>query len=445
MNSLAARLTLAASLVLLGFMVATGFALEKAFSSSALQAMQDRLQGLSYAMLGAANVSDEGGFSIDEGLLPDERLLQPDSGLSALVLSENGQILWRSVSSSGVISLPKAPGVGEWLFQESRTEDTPFVLGFGFQWALSESEARRYVLLIVEQADTYYAQLAEFRSTLLIWLSLGAAVLLIAQLLVLRWGLGPLRTLVQGLRQIKEGKTDVIGGRYPVELSPLVDGLNALLRHERGRQARIRNALDDLAHSAKTPLAVLRGSIESGALEGNERRKFLDQIDRLDQIVRYQLQKAAARGRSALLRGEQLEPIVQKIASALAKVYREKPVDLDLDCPENFSLMVDADDLMELWGNLLDNAYKWCRSHIRLSVVTGKSYVMVMLEDDGPGFPVDMASNLIERGARADSQTEGQGIGLAVVSDIVTAYGGKIRLEKSDLGGARVCLEFPLS
>lgn len=444
-NSLAGRLAVAASVVLLGFMIATGFALEKAFESSALQAMRDRLKGLSFALLGAAEVAADGSFHIDENFIPDERLLQPDSGLSALVLSENGRVLWRSVSSTGVITLPKAPGVGEWLFVESHSPDVPFVLAFGLQWTLEDSLSERYVLLLVEQADTYVAQLGDFRKTLFTWLFASALVLLLAQLAVLRWGLKPLRTVIMELKRIESGERERLEGHYPKELAPLVEGMNALLSHERGRQVRTRNALDDLAHSAKTPLAVLRGFIDQGEFNSRDRKKFGEQIERLDQIVRYQLQRAATRGRSGLLSGQLIAPGVGKIKSTLSKVYRDKNVQFTADFPQDLTLVVDADDLMELWGNLLDNAYKWCRSRVRLSAIRDQGSIHIYVDDDGPGFPEHIESGLMQRGARADSRVEGQGIGLAVVAEITKAYDGEIRLEKSSWGGARVSLRFPAS
>jgi len=445
MNSLAGRLALAASAVLLGFMIATAFALEKAFESSALQAMRNRLQGLSFALLGAAEVSTDGDFEIDDSFIPDERLSQPDSGLSALVLSDKGQILWRSVSSPGIVTLPKPPDVGEWIFIESRSRDTPFVLAFGLQWTLEDSLSERYVLMVVEQADAYLAQLTNFRTTLFSWLFASALVLLLAQLAVLRWGLSPLRHVIKELKRIETGDREKLDGQYPKELSPLVEGLNALLSHERGRQIRTRNALDDLAHSAKTPLAVLRGFIDQGDFNVKEKRRFAEQIDRLDQIVRYQLHRAAARGRPGLLSGQLIAPGIAKVQSTLNKVYRDKNVEFTSDYPDDLSVAVDADDLIELWGNVLDNAYKWCRSRVGVSVSKGRECVDVHVDDDGPGFPPGMTSALLQRGARADSRMEGQGIGLAVVSEIVKAYGGEIRLGKSKWGGARVSLQFQTS
>src|SRR5688572_8818233 len=131
MNSLAARLVVAASAVLTGFVLITGLALEKAFESSAEQAVRDRLTGLIYALLGAADVSARGGLSVDEQNTPDERLAQPKSGLRAYILSNDGQVLWRSVSASQSVRLARLPGVGEWSFYVRERAEDPFVLAFG--------------------------------------------------------------------------------------------------------------------------------------------------------------------------------------------------------------------------------------------------------------------------------------------------------------------------
>jgi two-component system sensor histidine kinase PhoQ len=220
--------------------------------------------------------------------------------------------------------------------------------------------------------------------------------------------------------------------------------MNALLCHERSRQARIRNSLDDLAHSLKTPLAVLRGVVDQSETGTKADVRLLgEQVGRIDQIVRYQLHRVAARGRQGFLHIEPVEPILRQLVGALAKVYKSKNIKFDVRLDGGLRLRADPDDLMEILGNVLDNACKWCRLSVSIRGGQQDRRVVLYVEDDGPGFPDGLAESLIQRGARADTQVEGQGIGLAVVSEIVSGYGGRLELGRSDIGGARVKLDLP--
>lgn len=445
-HSLAGRLVLAASLVLSGVVISTGLALEKAFESGAKQSVRDRLTGLIYTLLGAADLDPEGKLTVDSNHTADERLERPRSGLRAYVLTGKGAVAWRSASTTGSIHLDSAPGVGEWTFfaPDARTEE-PFMLAFGVQWAADDDKDSRYTFVVVEDDTGYQRQLDHYRKTLFTWLLVGVGILLIAQLAVLRWGLKPLGKLTAELRAIEGGTgKDSIDAECPRELQPLVHAVNALLEHERSRQKRIRNSLDDLAHSLKTPLAVLRGlTDQSKTGQRISSSQLSEQVDRIDQIVRYQLHRAAARGRQRFLRIERVYPLLRQLVTALQKVYRDKQIQFLLEVDEQLKLRADPDDLMEVFGNLLDNACKWCRATVSLQWTTDGKHVTFAIEDDGPGFPHGAADSLIERGARADRRVEGQGIGLAIVADIVAGYGGELKLTQSTLGGARVSVNLP--
>jgi two-component system sensor histidine kinase PhoQ len=444
MNSLRTRLLVAATIILTAFAVLTALALERAYYGRAEQAEQDKLQGLLYALLGATDSNEQGVLQVNEGELRDPRLIHPDSGLYALILDEVGNVTWQSPSLLEYLSVAPAYDAGVWRFRQIRDDQARllFALSLGVNWTSNE-QTRRYTFIVSESAADFTAQAQRFRRTLWLWLAVPVALLLVLQWLSLHWGLSPLRQLVTEMRLIEAGQRSEIEGRYPDEIQPLTTGLNAMLRSERQQQTRYRHALDDLAHSLKTPLAVLTGDADSDDMPEVVRGRWREQLGRMRQIVDYQLKRAAAAGGRRLSAPVPVQPLVERLCGALDKVYPDKDIRYSIDLPARYGLRMDEGDLLEVLGNVLDNASKWCQSAVRVSVVADAGRSGVLIEDDGPGFPPD-AAVLLKRGVRADNRLEGQGIGLAVVAEIMQAYEGSIRLERSELGGGCVRLSLPL-
>ncbi len=436
MKSLRTRLLTAASVVLAAFVLLCGLSLEQAFEDSALKAEEDELRGITYALLGAAEPQPDGEFDIAPLDLPDSRLQQPQSGLEAAVLDETGAVVWNSPSAGGDLPDLKPAEVGTWRFHRLTHPDR-FLLVFGLRWLDPSEDPQRYTVMVLEDARAFHEQISVYRRTLWAWLVGITVALLIAQFLVLRWGLAPLRRLVRELRGIETGQQTSVQADYPDELTPLTGALNAMIVAERNQQARYRNALGDLAHSLKTPLAVMRGLDGERAAHPETQRSLREQLDRMQHIVDYQLRRAAAAGSRTLSEPVALLPLAEKITAALTKVYAAKRIAFEVRVPAGLKLRADEGDLYELVGNLLDNASKWARSRVALAAQeTGRKFVMTV-DDDGPGFPADVDS-LAQRGVRADTQVPGQGIGLATVAELVKAYNGEMQLLASPLGGARV-------
>jgi two-component system sensor histidine kinase PhoQ len=444
MMSLQARLLLAASFVLLAFLALCGAGLESAFRRAALGAQEDRMRGLVYALLGAAEPDATGALELNDGDLPEPRLMRRESGLEAAIFTEAGDVLWRSPSQSGALPLVIGPEVGNWKLE--RIGDVGrFALSFGLRWIVGDARPQRYTVLVLEEPQAYEGQLAVFRRTLWLWLAAAAGALLAALVLVLRWGLLPIRQLVGELREVEAGTQGQIESAYPGEITPLTGALNAMIRHERSQLQRYRNALGDLAHSLKTPLAVLRGISGEERLDRDARRQLDDQVARMQQIADHQLSRAATAGRRALAQPVAVQPIAARLAAALTKVYADKRVAFELAVAPKLVARVDTGDLHELLGNTLDNAAKWARGRVRLTAGRAGTTLTLQVEDDGPGFPPE-PERLLERGVRADSQVPGQGLGLSAVAEILRAYEGEVRLERSpELGGGRVVMRVPSS
>jgi len=443
MKSLRTRLLVVASSVLAIFLLLSGAALEQAFRAAAEQGEQDRLEGMVFALLGSAEAGPNGTLTIADSALPDPRLNHVLSGLDALIFNERGKVVWRSPSFSGAVPQVPAPEVGVSVFKEVGDR---FMLSYGLRWVgdtnglhvfSAAPKPKRYTVALFHDQDTYRAQLYTFRRIL--WFGLGgSAVALIAvQFFVLLWGLSPLRRLARELRRVETGEQSRIESDYATELTPLAEGLNAMILAERTQQTRYRNALDDLAHSLKTPLAVLRGIIDDSDEPDATRARLRDPVGRIQDITDHQLRKAAAAGRRTLTEPVQLRPIVEKLAGALGKVYAQKQPQFELRVPYALRARADQGDLYELLGNLMDNAGKWCKQRIAVKVEFADRRLHILVEDDGPGFP-DNAAELLERGVRADTHVPGQGIGLGAIAEMVRVYDGTITLGRSALGGAQV-------
>jgi two-component system sensor histidine kinase PhoQ len=429
MNSLRARLLVSAGGVLLFFIVLTAVALDRALSSYARQAEYDRLQGLAFSLLGATEVDSVGNVSASIVGIPEPRLQQPESGLAALIYNADGKIVWRSPSLLKPLPSPQLPRVNEWVFSGNRI----FTLGYGFEWLLGDNQSQIYALQIQERKSPLQNQRRSFSHKLWWWLGGITAILLMTLLSLMHWGLKPLEKISMDIEKIRAGKKTRLSSKVPTEIQPLTSNLNRLLAYQEGQQKRFRNALGDLAHSLKTPLAVLRGKITQ------EEARVLDQID---QIIGYQLRRAATSGRRAFQKPTALHPVVERIISALKKVYAEKsPVFLN-QIPEASEVAIEEDDLMELIGNILDNAVKHGGNTIKIRASQAPD-LRIVIQDDGPGFPEEPGA-MLTRGVRADSRIPGQGIGLAVANEIALAYGMRIDLESSSQG-AQVTIHHALS
>jgi two-component system sensor histidine kinase PhoQ len=253
--------------------------------------------------------------------------------------------------------------------------------------------------------------------------------------------------VAQDLRRIKRGESDALDGDYPSELRGLTQNINLLIRHGQASQERYRNSLGDLARSLKTPLAVLQGAVDRGD-ELSVRQAVQEQVPRMSDIVQYQLQRAAAAGRSDMVQAVAVAPIMEKILNTLEKVYLDKGVTCHSEVLGKARFFGDEGDLFEILGNILENAFKYCRSRVRVRVHDtggnrdGQPALVIWVEDDGPGIGSDEVEELLRRGGRRDQQVPGQGIGLSITDEIVRLYGGELEIGQSELGGARITLRW---
>lgn len=456
MLSLNTRLLIAASVALTAFLGITGFVLDGAYRNSAENALKDRLKGYATALIAAAEPDDQGIIHLTHAL-PELRFFTQGSGLYARISSNktssnNGGDDWLSPSMTGLeIAFTHELKRASQHFEYIVASDGSLLYAFniGVTWDARENASEGYTFSIAEDLEGYYADINGFRKLLWGWLGAVAIVLLVVQGSVLRWVLMPLRRVAEDLTAIEAGKRTELQGQYPKELRGLTNNLNALIRNEREHLERYRNTLGDLAHSLKTPLALLRGEIEAQNKNNELRSGVQQQVDRMSQIIEYQLQRAAMSGRTALVVPVSVNDIVLKVVSALDKVYAEKKIDCRIRIDEGTYFYGDESDLMELLGNLIDNAYKWCRNRVEISAqqepIDGKHRpgLIIIIGDDGPGIPGEMVEYVTRRGVRADKDISGHGIGLSMAQDIMRVYDGRLDIATSALGGALVQVKFP--
>jgi two-component system sensor histidine kinase PhoQ len=442
MNSIHFRLLLAASLVLAGFLLAGGVALEQGFRSAAEDAERDKLQSVVYGLLAAAKVDEQGGMMLPDSL-PEPRFSSPDSGLYALVLAGRGEVFWRSPSMLG-LELPKVGMLPPGKTSFAR-KGRLFVHAQGIAWEDDRGNTRRYTYLVAEDAAAFETQIQAFRLSLWSWLGGMAVVLLLVQGMILRWGLRPLRQVEKDLEDIREGLRSRLEGVYPAELQGLVSSLNSLMAHSRAVQERYRTSLDDLAHSLKTPMAYLKTVVQDESLSCERVRRIADeQLQRLDYIVQHQLRRAAVSARSTLVAPVVVAPMIQRLLVTLEKIYAEKGICVENRVESDALFRGDEADLMELLGNLLENAFKYGHSWVGVSAWNQEGLRLV-IEDDGPGISSGEWPRVLRRGQRADENNPGQGIGLAVAWEIIGLYGGSLEAGQSEAGGLRLELRFPES
>ena len=460
--SLHARQLLAASLGLVAFLGLTGVALDQAFRRTAISNLQERLQNDAYAYLGEFEFTRDGELiEPPPGQAPDARYLQPGSGLYAVARGKT--LRWNSPSVLGrVLPEPELLKPGEQRFDppplsfvdaEGLTHQV-YRFTYGLAWEQGEigqpSTVTRFTIAIYEDAEQLERQVGVFRRSLWGYLGLAAMLLLLVQMLVLRWSLQPVRNLERELGRVRRGVADRLSGRHPPELQQITDSINGLIESEHKNLDQSRNTLADLAHSLKTPLAVMRSRLDSGASDEELRREVGVQVQRMSEIVSYQLSRAARSGHALFSAPIAIEPRAEEIVASLEKVYLGKGVFCEFEVDADASFFGEIGDLQELMGNLLENAFKWARQRVLLTVKTEPAVgnrrpgVFLAVEDDGPGIPQEQVERLLQRGVRGDERVQGHGIGLAIVQDIVRAYRGELKVETSaELGGARFTVHFP--
>ena len=461
-HSLSRRLLISVAVPLALFFGVMMLVLDTGFRTLSERQLHALLDSQMVTLIAAAEPDSAGGYDAPLNGL-DQRLATPDSGLYAQIQSDNH--VWRSPSTAGVpIDFGPPIAQGERDFSYALVGHTRVAIeSRGISFADDPKQQGHALTFNVAVSLTpYEQQLWIFRSRMLGWFSGLMLLLLVSLAALLRLVLAPLRRLEREIHEVEEGRSEMLGSGYPRELSGVARHLNALLVGERKRVARYRDTLGNLAHGLKTPLAVMRSAL-SGDPQGaarsdtsgtSETRAPLTitigtEIDRMTGIIEHQLKRAASGGALLGQAPVAVAAVAADLRAALLKVYSRKDLSIELAIQEGSHFIGDRGDFVELLGNLMDNACKWCREKVRVSVMveegrTGERESLTLaVEDDGPGIAEENRAKVLERGVRTDEKVPGHGLGLAMVHDTVDLYGGKLMVDASPLGGARFSLRLP--
>ncbi len=438
-HSIHARVLISALVILVLFMSLTGFVLDEAFRNNAEKSQQENLRTQIYALLANAELDDENNNLTLPEEITEPRLNIIDSNLHARVISANNQLVWQSKSLFNFnISVPTDITAGEFYFSKVRhDEQTYTALNFSTLW-ISDRQEKQYIFQIIENRNVLDAQISLFRKNLWGWLAGISFLLVIIQMFILRWGLTPLRHVANDLSQIEQGHATKLSDNYVKEITPLTNNLNQLLESSSQQLTRYRDALGNMAHSLKTPIAVLQGIVSS--FKDNDKKIANEQIETINNIINYQLQRASTAGKTRLSGFTNVYSIADKIINALEKVYKDKNVEVKYAGNKDISIKIEQGDLYELLGNVIENAFKWCNKKINVSVEKINGQVRISIEDDGPGIDDKIEKRILIRGQRADENTPGHGLGLAMVKDMLLLYDGSLEFKKSNLGGAGIII-----
>ncbi|AZO63525.1 MULTISPECIES: ATP-binding protein [unclassified Mesorhizobium] len=404
-----------------------------------------------FNLIGSVGVS-EGGSLTGAPDLGDLRFSEPNSGWYWSVEPASEGVRGDLHSSSMTKAIP-SPSVAEVPFNASfqRSYATEGINGeelevFESEFVLdAKNRAARF--RVMGNQTELEQEIGAFQRRLLTYLSLFGVGMIAINAIAILLGLQPLGRVRNALAMVREGTAQRLDGRFPAEIEPLANETNALIENNKRIVERSRTQVGNLAHSLKTPLAVLIN--EGRALGGAKGKLIAEQAASMQKQVDHYLQRArVAAQRDSVVYRTPVAPLVQRMVRVLQKLNPQTALSLSLPAVD-IVFAGEREDLEELLGNLLDNAMKWAKSAVAVSVApisdktsgAGKEGAVnlfeISIEDDGPGIPEDKAREALRRGRRLDETKPGTGLGLAIVADLVNEYGGVLALERSGMGGLK--------
>ena len=451
-NSLVNRFFIASLIILPLFIVLSGTLLLNTFEHSQINAEEEKLQAHMYLLLSVTEIDN--GSPVLPDALTEPRFNQQNSGLYAFITHAHQQPLWQSPSAIPLTSAAysgNAPfTIDQRLFIPANLKEhgaSTNILTYDVECIDDNNDSTSLRFVVVSDAQPMVAEINSYRQRLWQGLGLMGFLLIASQLFIMRWGLYPLRRLAKQLLQLRQGKLQQLDNNYPIEIQPVINNFNSIVKQEKQQRERYRNTMADLAHSLKTPLAVIQSQLSE---QPQSDHIIADQVERINQIISHQLQRAVIRVNQSPINHNTDKIIVVKVVDRLikilSKVYQEKNMTIDNLCDHESVFYGDEADLLEVLGNLLDNACKHGRDHVVVTAKNIDQQLNLCISDNGHGVDDSMQELILQRGQRADTAQPGQGIGLSVAVDIISSYGGEISVTNNHsephLHGACFCIAF---
>ena len=448
-SSLSSRLIISSAVVSIVLLAATGLLLASLFTAALERNFDQRLRSVLDGLLANVELDGAGNPKLARPLT-DPRFSLPLSGWYWQVVPEGGgQDLASASLLEQRLAVPKKVERGrDGLAAFSLKDTTGVKLRVLEQVFTLPGSDRRFSILVAGNFDELSGEVTAFNRALVASLVLLGAGLLIATLVQVRFGLLPLRAMQANLAEIRQGRAEQLKDGYPSEIQPVADELNLLIQSNVEIVERARTQVGNLAHALKTPLSVLTN--EAARQDDPLAQKVREQTELMRGHVSLYLDRARRAARAqGVGQMTDVKPVLDALARTLERINRDKGVSITVSCPEALRFRGERQDLEEMVGNLLDNACKWAVARVSLSAApaaesaAGRSFLSLVVEDDGPGLPAEKRAEALKRGRRLDETKPGSGLGLSIVSETAAMYGGSVALEDAALGGLRVRLTLP--
>ena len=359
-------------------------------------------------------------------------------------------VLWRSPSATGTgreLRSTVAQGQRRYDFIRTPSGDDLAALSGGFHWEIDSQIASDYVFSVAASLAPSRAQLAQFRTQLFLWFGGLAALLMLSVAALMRRVLAPLRMIADEIRAVEAGTIGKLSSDYPVGAGWRDSGLECAARIGKVASGKVPQHARQSCARLKTPIAVMKSVLGERQEPGARDRILDEQFARMADIVQHQLNRSAAAGGTTLGQAPvAVLPILNELRGALLRVYGNKDIVIRVICEPTLAFLGDRGDLLELIGNVADNACKYCAGVVTAEarMVAGQpNRISIAVDDDGPGVPDGAQERILERGVRMDESTAGHGLGLSMARDIVAQYRGALAVSNSALGGARFALALP--
>lgn len=391
------------------------------------------------SLLTALTIDKNGSFSIDSSRI-GAIYRRPFSGHYYKIIADHTSLRSRSLWDQDLNIKPLPVGQTLKAYMKGPERQPLLVLTSSFN-----KDDKAFTIAIAEDLSPIKAKISEVQSYFIIAVPLLLLSLIIIQGWILHHSMRPLDKTRKQLKALTKGKLTQLDKDVPAEILPLVDEVNHLLNVLDHRLQRSRNAMGDLAHALKKPLTVLKQYTNSQTITNDPdlRQGINEQLEIAQRHITRMLQRARLAGEgpvgSLFNAAEDLPPLL----NMLNAIYHDKSLTIDIQLEENVSILVDREDMLELIGNLLDNACKWATHTVRLTIRQDQQ-ISIIIEDDGPGVEQDQLANLTQRGLRLDEKIDGHGIGLSIVNEIINSLGGSLKFRRSEqLGGLQACITLP--
>ena len=448
-RSLRARLLLGTLIWICIALIATGFALTSLFKKHATNQFQATLQ-VHLNQLSAnfeVNAQDQPFLTSP---LSDPRFTQPLSGLYWQVSNQKYSAVLRSRSLwDDALTLPHNLAIDGTPHTMTTTQFNGTSLRVLERLVrLPDHPNQDWYLVVAANTEDLEHAISEWVRMLSVFLAVLFVSLCSAAIMQVMVGLAPLRSLQSALHRLRDGSLERLEGKYPQEVQPLIDDFNNVLDHSVQVVTRARAQTGDLAHAIKTPLTILANAagraLDQPGPTGDLARLVCEQVNNLQHHVEWRLKRARTAASISLSQiRTPVAPVLDQLLRVMKRLHAEQDINVQSRIePRDIIFKGEMQDLQEILGNILDNAYKWAKSSVSIDVSTYNQALCIVIDDDGPGLKVEQREEVMKRGVRADEQVPGSGLGLAIAKDLTDLYGGALILDESPLGGLRVELRF---